>query len=151
MVSLLVTQKLGGRQQDSAFSAVCGIFKFSAIPFIHFKFLLECNCFTMLCWFLLYSKMNQLYVQLLCFRFFSHIGHYTVLSIVPRSLQQVFIGYLFYTQWNVRVNPTSQFITPSLSHLVTISLFSYISDTIFIWYTSSFVPFFKIPHISDII
>ena len=29
---------------------------------IHFTFLLECNCFTMLCWFLLYNKVSQLYV-----------------------------------------------------------------------------------------
>ena len=30
------------------------------------------------------------------FRFFSHIGHYRVLSRVPCAIQQVLISYLFY-------------------------------------------------------
>ena len=38
----------------------------------------------MLFYFLLYTKVNQLYVHmyLLFFKFFSHIGHYRVLSRV---------------------------------------------------------------------
>ena len=45
--------------------------------FFHF-FLLEYSCFTMLCQFLLYSKVNQLYVYMypLFFRFPSHLGHH---------------------------------------------------------------------------
>ena len=48
--------------------------------------------------FLLYSKVNQLYVYLLFFRFYSHLGYYRVLSRVPCAIhiQQVFISYLFY-------------------------------------------------------
>ena len=136
MVSFLVTQKLGGRQQDFAFSAVYGTFKFSVIPFIYFKFLLEYNCFTMLCWFLLYSKVSHLYVQLF---FFQILFPY-------RSLQSPEYSSACYTvgpYWCICVDPTSQLITPSLFHLVTISLFSYICDTFFILYTNSFVPFFR--------
>ena len=30
------------------------------------------------------------------FRFFSHLGHYVVLSSIPYAMQQVLISYLFY-------------------------------------------------------
>ena len=30
------------------------------------------------------------------FRFFSHIGHYRILSSVPCAVQEVLVGYLFY-------------------------------------------------------
>ena len=52
----------------------------------------------MLCWFLLHSRMNQLYIYIypLFFRFFSHIGHYTVLSRVPCAIQKVLIIYFIY-------------------------------------------------------
>ena len=52
----------------------------------------------MSCQFLLYSKVNQLYryIYPLFFRFFSHIGHYRVLSRVPCAIQQVLISYLFF-------------------------------------------------------
>ena len=79
-----------------------------------------------LCQFLLYSKVNQLYIYIypLFFRFFSHIGHQTVLSRVPCAMQQVLISYLFYIQQCVYVNPNLP-IYPSLPPpLVTISLFS---------------------------
>ena len=50
----------------------------------------------MLCQFLLYSKVHQLHIHIypLFFRFFSHTGHYRVLSQVPCASQQVLISYL---------------------------------------------------------
>ena len=50
----------------------------------------------MLCQFLLYSKVNQLYIYQLFSRFYSYIGHYRVLSRVPCAIQQVLISYLFF-------------------------------------------------------
>ena len=61
----------------------------------------------MLCYFLLYSKVNQLYVYIypLFLRFPSHLGHHRALSRVPCTRQQVLISYLFYTKWCIYVNP----------------------------------------------
>ena len=52
----------------------------------------------MLCQFLLYSKVNQLYIHVypLFFRFPSHLGHQRALSSVPYATQQALISYLFY-------------------------------------------------------
>ena len=73
------------------------------------KLLLEYSCFTMLCQFLLYSKVNQLYVYIYppFFGFPSHLGHHRALSRVPCATQQVLISYLFYTQYQqcIYVNP----------------------------------------------
>lgn len=46
------------------------------------SFLLEYSCFTMLWWFLLYHKVNQLYIHPLFFRFSSHLGHHRTMSRV---------------------------------------------------------------------
>ena len=48
-------------------------------------FLLACGCFTVLCLFLLYSKVNQLYVYVspLLLGFPSHLGHHRALSRFP--------------------------------------------------------------------
>ena len=53
------------------------------------KLLLEYNCFTMLCKFLLYSRVNQLYVYIypLFCGFPPHLGHHRALSTVPCALQ----------------------------------------------------------------
>ena len=65
-----------------------------------FKILLEQSWFIILCHFLLYNKVNQLYIYIYplfqIFFFFLHIGHYRVLKRVPNAVQQVFICYLFY-------------------------------------------------------
>ena len=50
------------------------------------------------------------------FRFFSHIGHYRVLSRVPCTIQQVLISYLFYIQSCVYVSRSLPvYPSPSLS------------------------------------
>ena len=46
--------------------------------------------------FLLHSKVAQLYMYPLFFKFFSHIGHYRLLSRVSCAIQQAFFSYLFY-------------------------------------------------------
>ena len=67
----------------------------------------------MLFYFLLYTKVDQLYVHmhLLFFRFFSHIGHYRVLSRVVVNSRSLLVIYFLLV---VRV---CQFQSPSSSLL----------------------------------
>ena len=62
-------------------------------------FLLAYSCFTMLCWFLLYNKMNQPYVYIypLPFGLPPHSGHHRALSGVPCTIPYILISYLCYT------------------------------------------------------
>ena len=80
----------------------------------------------MLCQFLLYSKVNQLYVYIysLLFGFPSHLDHHRALSRVLCAIQQVLISYLVYTQQCIYVNPNLPIYPSPASHLVTINLFS---------------------------
>ena len=52
----------------------------------------------MLCQFLLYCKVNQLYIYIypLFFGFPSHLDHHRALNRVPCATQQVLISYLFF-------------------------------------------------------
>ena len=61
----------------------------------------------MLCQFWVYSKVIRLYIYiyLFFFKFFSHLGYYRILSRVPCTIQQVPVGYLFYIQQCVHVDP----------------------------------------------
>ena len=104
--------------------------------------------FTMLCWFLLYSAVNQLFMHmyllfqtlfpcrpysavnqlfthmyLLCFRLFSHVGRYKVLCRAPCALLQVLIRCLLYMQQCVCVSPSLPVYVSPPYPLVTISLF----------------------------
>ena len=53
-----------------------------------------------------YCKVNYLYMYIypFFFRFFSHIGHYQVLSRVPWAIQQVLIRCLFSIEYCACVN-----------------------------------------------
>lgn len=84
--------------------------------------------FTLLCQLLLDSEMNQLYVHmcLLCFRFFSHVGHFRVSCRVPCAILQVLITYLFYLQQCVYVDPGLPIYISLPYPLVTIRLFSHL-------------------------
>ena len=42
------------------------------------------------------DSVISIYLSIIFFRFFSLIGHYKILSIVPCAIQQVLVGYLFY-------------------------------------------------------
>ena len=72
--------------------------------FLFFFSPLDNSRFTMLCYFQVSSKMNQLYryIYLLfafcLFEIISHIGHDRVLSWVPCAIGQVLISYLLYIQ-----------------------------------------------------
>ena len=122
-------------------------------PPIHFLFLGGvCVCvqlFTMLCQFLLYSEVNQLYVYIypLLFGFPSHLGHHRAFSRVPCAIQQVIISYLFYTQQHICVNPNLPVHPTSPSPLVVYRFVLYICVSISALQIGSSVPFFQIPHI----
>ena len=91
-----------------------------------FLFLLQYSCFTVLCQFLLCSKVNQLYVYIypLFLRFSCHLGHRRALTRVPCAIQQVLISYLFICSSVYTSVSISRLIPPPHSALVSISLFS---------------------------
>ena len=62
--------------------------------------------------------MNQLYVYMFFLRFFSIIGYYKILSIVPCAKQQVLVVYLFYRQQCVYVNPKLLIYPPERKHFL---------------------------------
>ena len=70
----------------------------------------------MLCSFLLYGKIYQLYTHIFhsFLRFFSQIGHYRVLSRVLCAIHQVLYSYLFYIQQCEYVNPNFLFKFPPI-------------------------------------
>ena len=113
-----------------------------------FFFKLEYSCFTMLCQFLLYGKVNQLYVYIcpLFFGFPSHLGHHRALSRVPCAIQQVLISYLFYTQQGIYVNPNLPIYPTPLSRLGIHTFVLYFCVSISALQTGSSVPFFQVPH-----
>ena len=49
----------------------------------------------MLCYFQVYSKVIQLYIHIYFFRFFSLIGYYKILSIVPCAISLLFIYFIY--------------------------------------------------------
>ena len=72
--------------------------------------------FTMLCQSRVYNKVIQLYIRYIyiythththtsLFRFFTIIGYYKILNIVPHAMQQVLVVYLLHIQQCVPVNP----------------------------------------------
>ena len=80
---------------------------FSALGFLEITLYLIITIFTffsLLCQFLSYGRVNQLYIYPLIFRFPSHLGPRRVLSRVPCAAEQVLISYLFYIQCCVYVN-----------------------------------------------
>ena len=121
-----------------------------------FSFLLvfmEYSCSSMLCQFLLYSKVNQpyTYTHLLFFGFPSHLGHHRALSRAPCAIQWVLISYLFYTQQCIYVNPSLPIYCTPPSPLGIHTFVLYVCVSISALQISLSVPFFQIPHTSDII
>ena len=54
----------------------------------------------------MYSKLIQLYMYLLFFRFFSHIGSYRVLNKIPCAIQLVLVDYFIYSSVHMLIlNP----------------------------------------------
>ena len=90
---------------------------FFNLLFIKKIFLLGIVDFIMLYQFQVYGQVNlfSIYINLLFFRFFSHIGHNRVLSRIPCAIQQALINYLFYVYSVVLVSvPVFQFIPSPL-------------------------------------
>ena len=42
------------------------------------------------------DSVIHMYIYIFSFRFFSLIGYYKILSVVPCAIQWVLVGYLFY-------------------------------------------------------
>ena len=80
-------------------------------------------------------------------RFFPFlIDYYKVLSVVPCTLQQVFVGYLFYILQCVYVNPILLIQSPNPSPSVPFDSYefvSYVCGSISVLYISSFVSSFQ--------
>lgn len=85
---------------------------------------LKYSCFTRLCQFQVYSTVILLYIFF--FRFFSFIGYYKILNIVPCAVEKVLVGYLFYMQQCVYINPNfliySSF-TPGIKSVTSCSIY----------------------------
>ena len=108
-----------------------------------FTFFTLHSCFTTLYWFLLYSKVNRLYIHIytLPVGIPSHSGHHT--ALVPGTILCILISYLFYT--SILYMCHSQFPPPLPFPLVPIHLFSKplsVSAFQIRWST----PFFQITH-----
>ena len=82
-----------------------------------------------------------------------HLQLLQYIGCIPCVVQYILVTYLFYTQQLVPLNPLplSCPSPPSLSPLVTTSLFSTYLSLFLFCYIDQFVSIFQIPHISDII
>ena len=75
-----------------------------------------CSCFTVLCYLLLYSKVNQLHVCvylyicvcIVLFQFPSHLGHHIALRTVTCAIQMVLISYHGITLQNIQTARVAQ-------------------------------------------
>ena len=95
--------------------------------FLTFYFILEYSWLTMLCQFQVYSKVVKLhiYIYLFFFKFFPHLGCYTIQNRVRCARQQVLTGYPFKYSSVYMSIPNSLLIPPhNPSTLVIISSFS---------------------------
>ena len=64
------------------------------------------------------------------------------------AIQQVLISYQFYIQWYICINPNLPSYTSTLLLPGNCKFVFYISNSVFVLYISSFVPFSQIPHMS---
>ena len=79
----------------------CRLADFNMVGYF-FKFLLEYSWFIRLCYFLLYAKwISYIYIYIYphSFRFFSHIGHCTVLSRVPCDAALIVLSHFSCVQF----------------------------------------------------
>ena len=119
------------------------------------NFLLDYSCFTILCQFLLYSKVNQLYVYIypLFFGFPSHLGHHRALSRVLCAIQQVLRSYLFDTQYQqcIYVNPNLPAHPPAPPAPFPLGIHTFFSLCLCLYFCFVnkivYTIFFRIPHI----
>ena len=97
---------------------------------------MEYNCLTILCWFLLYSKVNQPHIHIysLPFGFPSDSGHFGALSRVPWAIQYVLISYPFYTWYQlcILVNPNLSIHAPPSPLPLAIHIFIFYPVSLFL-------------------
>ena len=117
--------------------------------FFSFQCLLEYSCFTMLCQFLLYSTVNQLWVYLYPSLFWISFPFRSPQSAGQSSqcLQQVFNSHLLYTQ-QFKYVYSSLPIHPLPSPFGVYKFVLYICVSISALQISSSVLFFQSPHTS---
>ena len=89
-------------------------------------FVLEYSCFTMLCWFLLYSKVSLLYVYIYPLFFGFFLGHHRELGefLVLDSGFSFVIYFIHSINSAYMSTPVSQFIPSHPSPLVPVCLFT---------------------------
>ena len=126
-------------------------FQINLLPFIYAfisKLIVsQYSCFTMLCQFLMYRKMNQPKVNIyfLCFGFASQSGHHSASSRVSCVVYRRFslVSCFIYSIYSVQVStPISQFLPPpSLTPGASIYLFS-ASVSLFLFHKRSSTPLF---------
>ena len=122
-------------------------FSFFTTQFTFLVFLLEYSCFTLVCQFLLYSKVSHvyIYIYLLFFGFPFYLGHHRIPIRVPYAIQQVLVSNLFYSQQFIYVNsnlPVEPCPFPVGIHVFVLYIFVSLSA----FQIRSSVPFSKIPH-----
>ena len=97
------------------------------------------------------DSVIHIHLYLFFFRFFSIIGCYKILSIVPCAIQQVLIGYLFYIQQCVYFNPKLLVYPSSPSPFGNHKFVFYVCESASFLLHSLACCIFQIPRISDII
>jgi hypothetical protein len=95
--SKVIVETIANRGQIKDFLAF-GFIEHHFLILVLNYFLLKYSCFTALCYYLLYRKVNKLYVFIypLFFIFPFHSGHHRAFGRVPSAIQQVLVSYLFY-------------------------------------------------------
>ena len=108
-----------------------------------YLFILKYSSFTMLCQFLVYSKVIQLYIYTFFFIFFSIMVYYRTLNIVPCAIQQDLVVYPFYIYQFASANskfPIHPSPTISLGNCKSVLN---VCEPVSVLQISSFVPYFR--------
>ena len=132
------------------------------LDFLFFNILLEYNCFTMVCQFLLYNKMNQLYIcphisSLLHLPpsnppYPTPLGGHKAPSLSPCAMWLLPTSYLFYIWQCIYVHATPS-LCPSLPFTLPVSSSPFSSRSASLFPSCSqvlhylFFSFFQIPYI----
>ena len=111
------------------------------------------NCFTVLCQFLLQSKVSQLYVCMhpLFFTFPPHLSRHRAKPRVPWAVQSILIYFMHSINSVYMSIATSQLILSPTSPFIVHMFVLYICVSMSALQIILSIAFFWIPHLSDII